>query len=357
MLSGRVGLKRVVSAWLLVGAAMAALSAQAEVQIKGAGASFPSHVYERWTKRFAEMNPGVTVRYVPTGSGDGVKQIKARSVQLGGTDNPLTPQQLAEHKLVQIPMLVGGLVPVVNVQGIGSNQLVLSGELLADIMQGQIQQWDDPRIVALNPGVRLPAQPITRIVREDASGSTEVWTRYLGMSSARFAAAVPASQKPAWPGSTLAAKGNDGVAALLKDTAGGLGYVSYDRVQKDKLSAVKLRTGGGFVVAASEEAFRAAILASDLYKKGDDGAGLLNQSRADAWPLTATSYVLLDAAPKDMNATDWTARFVYWCFMHGDELTRGTGFAPLPERVQARLSGRLMQIKGPTGQVPRFATP
>lgn len=336
---------------------MASLSAQAEVQIKGAGASFPSHVYERWTKRFAEMNPGVTVRYVPTGSGDGVKQIKARAVQLGGTDNPLTPQQLAEHKLVQIPMLVGGLVPVINVQGIGANQLVLSGELLADIMQGQIQQWDDPRITALNPGLRLPAQAITRIVREDASGSTEVWTRYLGMSSARFAAAVPASQKPNWPGSTLTAKGNDGVSALLKDTAGGLSYVSYDRVQKDRLSAVKLRTTGGFVVAASEEAFRAAILASDLYKKGDDGAGLLSQPRADAWPLTATSYVLLDASPKDMNTTDWAARFVYWCFMHGDELTRGTGFAPLPERVQARLSGRLLQIKGPAGQVPRFATP
>ncbi|HEX5357526.1 MAG TPA: phosphate ABC transporter substrate-binding protein PstS [Aquabacterium sp.] len=357
MLSGRVCLKPWGALLLALSTCLTAVHVHAEVQIKGAGASFPSHVYERWTKRFADLNPGVSVRYVPTGSGDGIKQIKARSVHLGGTDNPLTPQQLAEHKLVQIPMLVGGLVPVVNVQGIGANQLVLSGEVLADIMQGQIRQWDDPRIAALNPGLRLPAQAITRIVREDASGSTEVWTRYLGMSSSRFAAAVPASQKPTWPGATLAAKGNDGVSALLKDTAGGVSYVSFDRVQKDRLSGVKLRTSGGFVVAASEEAFRAAILASDLYKKGDDVAGLLSQPRADAWPLTATSYVLLDAAPKDMHAADWVARFVYWCFMHGDELTRGTGFAPLPERVQARLSGRLLQIHGPAGQVPSFATP
>lgn len=357
MLSGRTGLKRWGFVMLAVSMGMTAVHAQAEVQIKGAGASFPSRVYERWTQRFAEQNPGVAVRYAATGSGDGVRQIKARSVHIGGTDNPLTPQQLAENKLVQIPMLVGGLVPVVNVPGVGSNQLVLTGELLADIMQGLIRQWDDPRIVALNAGLKLPALAITRIVREDASGSTEVWTRYLGLSSTRFASAVPASQKPAWPGSTLAAKGNDGVAALLKDTAGGLTYVSYDRVQKDRLSGVKLRTLGGFVVAASEDAFRAAILASDVYKKGDDTAGLLGQARSDAWPLTATSYVLLDANPKDMNTADWVARFVYWCFMHGDELTRGTGFAPLPERVQARLSGRLLQIHGPTGQVPRFIAP
>ena len=357
MLLGGVGLKRWVSVAMAVSFGLVAVQARAEVQIKGAGASFPSRVYARWTQRFAELNPGVVLRYAATGSGDGITQIKARSVHIGGTDNPLTPQQLADNKLVQIPMLVGGLVPVVNLPGVGPNQLVLSGELLADVMRGLIRQWDDPRIQALNPGLHLPAQAIARIVREDASGSTEVWTRYLGLSSATFAAALPASQKPAWPGAVLAAKGNDGVVAMLKITAGGLSYVSYDRVQKDHLSGVKLRTPSGFVVAASEEAFRAAILASDLYKKGDDTAGLLSQPRADAWPLTATSYVLLDAAPKDMHATEWAARFVYWCFMHGDELTRGTGFAPMPERVQARLSGRLLQIHGPAGQVPSFIAP
>lgn len=331
--------------------------ARAEVLIKGAGASFPSRVYERWAQRFAEQHQGVALRYIPTGSGDGVRQIKARMVQIGGTDNPLTSQQLNDSKLVQIPMLVGGLVPVVNVPGIAANQLVLNGEVLAALMQGDIARWDDSRIASLNPGLRLPAMAVTRIVRDDASGSTEVWTRFLGQASPRFAAAVPAGQKPAWPGSPLRAKGNDGVAALLKDTPGGLSYVSYDRVLKDKLVGVRLATPSGGTVVASEEAFRAAILASDMYKKGDDTAGLLNAPRSDAWPLTATSYVLLDASPQDMATADWVARFVYWCFMHGDELTRGTGFAPLPERVQARLSGRLLQIHGPGGQVPKFIAP
>ncbi|MGQ0597435.1 phosphate ABC transporter substrate-binding protein PstS [Aquabacterium sp.] len=357
MLLRSTWVKKCVSAAMAVSLGAISVQAWAQVQIKGAGASFPSHVYERWTHRFAELNPGVSVRYSPSGSGDGIKQIKARAVHIGGTDSPLTPQQLSENKLVQIPMVVGGLVPVVNLPGVGANQLVLTGEVLADLMRGDIPRWDDPRVAALNPGLRLPGLPVGRIVREDASGSTEVWTRYLGQSSAKFASAVPVSQKPAWPGSTMAAKGNDGVAALLKDTPGGISYVSFDRVRKDRLVGVKLRNPAGNVVVASEEAFRAAILASDVYRKGEDMASLLSLARPDAWPLTATSYVLLDAEPKDMASADWVARFVYWCFMHGDELTRGTGFAPLPERVQAKLSGRLLQIHGPGGQVPKFIAP
>jgi phosphate transport system substrate-binding protein len=333
------------------------MPAWADVQIKASGATFPSRVYERWTQRFAELNPGVAVHYSPTGSGDGVRQIKARSVQFGGTDSPLNAQQLGENRLVQIPMLVGGLVPVVNLPGVASNQLVLNGELLADLMRGEIRRWDDARIAQLNPGLKLPAMPVARIVREEASGSTEVWVRYLALSSKAFAAQVPVSQKPAWPGSPWPAKGNDGVSALVRGTVGGITYVSFDRVLKDRLSAVRLISPAGNAVAASEAAFRAAILASDVYRKGDDTASLLAVPRPDAWPLTATSYVLLDAAPADMKQADWVARFVYWCFMHGDELTRGTGFAPLPDRVQARLAGRLMQVHGPGGQVPSLFAP
>jgi len=354
MLFSSAWVKKGVVASLALSLGTVSVQAWAEVQIKGAGASFPSRVYERWTQRFADLNPGVAMSYIPTGSGDGVKQIKARAVHLGGTDSPLTPQQLNESKLVQIPMVVGGLVPVVNLPGIGANQLVLSGEVLADLMRGDITRWDDARIAALNPGLRLPGLPVSRIVREDTSGSTEVWTRYLGLSSVRFASAVPVSQKPVWPGATLRAKGNDGVAALLRETSGGISYVSYDRVLKGHLAGVKLRNPAGNVVSASEDTFRAAILASDVYRKGEDTASLLNVDRSDAWPLTATSYMLLDAEPKDMASAEWVARFVYWCFMHGDELTRGTGFAPLPQRLQAKLSGRLLQIHGPGGQVPKI---
>lgn len=341
--------------------------AAAPVEVRGAGATFPALVYARWAQKFAQANPGVKVSYAPTGSGDGVKQATARAVHFGGTDVPLSAQKLQDAKLVQIPMLVGGLVPVLNLPGVASNQLLMDGPLLADIFQGQVTRWDDARIAAQNPGVPLPALPIVRVVRQESSGSTETLLRYLGEASERFKAAVPVSGLPTWPAggaaggvgaqAPRAAKGNDGVVGLLRATPGGIAVVSFDRVLRDHLVAVRLKNAAGKPVVASEAAFRAAILSSELHQKGDDTASLLNRPRADAWPLTATSFVLLDATPKDMAAAEWTARFVHWCFMHGDELTRETGFAPLPDRVQARLAGRLLQIHGPQGEMPRFMVP
>lgn len=338
-----------------VARAQAPVKPQAEVVIKGAGATFPSLVYARWAQRYAELNPAVKLSYNPTGSGDGIKQAKARTVHFGGTDNPLSPAQLAEARLVQIPMVIGGLVPVVNLPGLKGQSLVLDGSVLAALMRGEVRRWDDPRVVALNAGLALPAVAVQRIVREDASGSSEVFTRYLGLSSSAFAQAVPAAQVPAWPGQPLRAKGSDGVVAMLQKTPGGVTYVSFDRVAKDRLSAVRLRLPDGHVVAASEGAFRAALLASDVYRKGDDQATLLAMPHKDAWPITATSFVLLDARPQHAAQAEAVSRFVYWAFMHGDELTQGTGFAPLPSRVQARLAGRLMQVHGPDGLVPRFS--
>lgn len=328
---------------------------QAQVHVQGVGASFPSRVYQRWAERYEAAHPGRKVSYTPTGSGDGVRQIKARKVHLGGTDVAQSPASLEQARLVQVPMLVGGLVPVVNLPGVGDNQLVLDGAVLADLFLQRIQRWDDARIAALNPGLRLPALPVQRVVRQDASGSTEMLMRYLAESSATFRQALPVSQLPAWPGQVLQAKGNDGIATMMRSTPGGLSYVSFDRVRQDRLSGVRLKNAAGRVLAASEAGFRAAILASDLYARGDDGASLVNVPRPDAWPITATSFVLLDAAPADMATAEAVTRFVYWCFMHGDDLTRNTGFAPLPSRLQARLAARLMQVQGPDGQVPRFS--
>jgi phosphate transport system substrate-binding protein len=299
----------------------------------------------------------VRVTYQATGSGDGIKQARARTVTFAGADVPLSPQQLREAKLVQIPMLVGGLVPVVNLPGVASNDLLLDGPVLADIMLARIVRWDDPRIARLNPGVRLPGLPITRVVRSDASGSTEMFLRYLAATSPEFRQAVPVSQLPAWPGTPLAAKGNDGVVTVVRDTGGAIGAVSHDRVVRDRLKAVRLIGGDGKPVAASPHAFRQAILGSDLYAQGDDLASLINLPRAEAWPITATSFVLLDAAPSDLVTAQAAARFVYWCFMRGDELTRDTGFSPLPGRVQARLAGRLFQIKGQRGETIDLGQP
>lgn len=326
----------------------------AEVSLKGTGATFPSKVYGRWIERFNELNPQVMLGYAPTGSGEGIKQISARAVQFGGTDTPLTPAALQDKGLVQVPMLVGGLVPTVNLPGVGANRLLLTGEVLADIMLGKVTQWDDEAIRALNPGMRLPKLAIVRVVRQDKSGSSEGLAAYLAMVSPAFKAQVTVSHQPNWPGQPLAGKGNDGVAELLKATPGAITYLSFDRVMRDQLTGVRMRNPSGRDVTASVEAFRDAILGSDVYRKGDDTASLMNVDRPGAWPLTMTSYVLLDARPKSMRETEWAARFVFWCFMHGDDLTKGTGFAPLPDRVQAKLAARLMQIHGPNGEMPKL---
>ncbi|MCY4743514.1 phosphate ABC transporter substrate-binding protein PstS [Pelomonas sp. UHG3] len=320
--------------------------------VQGQGASFPSKIYEAWARAF-EKAGGAPVAYKPTGSGDGVKQITARRVDFGGTDTPLSTAELAKHKLVQIPMLVGGVVPVVNLPGVGG-PVQLNGELLADIFLGRIKVWNDVRIAALNPNLALPVLPIRRVVRADKSGTSDGFSRYLAGASASFKAEVGASQAPPWPGEPLKADGNDGMVQALRSTPGAIAYVSYDRVLRDRLAAVKLRNAAGRFVLPSESGFRMAIAESDMHRQGDDLATLLDRPGNDAWPITLTSFVLLDAEPATAAKALGAMKFLYWCFMHGDDLTRGTGFAPLPISVQSRLAARFIQVRPKDGQLPAY---
>jgi phosphate transport system substrate-binding protein len=329
------------------------LAAQPADTIQGAGATFPSKVYDRWADRFASTT-GEAVKYKGTGSGDGIKQITARAVDFGGTDSPLSREELQKRKLVQMPMLIGGIVPVVNLGGVASNRLILSPAVLADIMAARIESWNDARIAELNPGLVLPARAILRIVRSDRSGTTEGYTRYLSEVSAPFAKGVGSSQLPEWPGVVTKADGNDGMVRALKATEGSIAYVSYDRVVRDELVAVRLRNAANQVVAASEAGFRAAIRDSDLYRTGDDLASLMNRADPQAWPITLTSFALVDLEPADAERAGRTMRFLYWCFMRGDDLTRGTGFAPLPIAMQARLAARFAQVRAKDGKPLRY---
>ncbi|MBO9689318.1 MAG: phosphate ABC transporter substrate-binding protein PstS [Mitsuaria chitosanitabida] len=321
--------------------------------LAGAGASFPSLVYTRWAAAY-EKSSNQPVSYKPTGSGDGIKQISAHSVAFGGSDSPLTAEDLAKRKLVQIPMLVGGIVPVVNLPGVPEGRLQLTGELLADLMAGRIKTWHDARIAALNPGLALPALPVRRIVRADKSGTSEGFTKYLSAVSPAFAQEVGASAQPKWPGEVEAAEGNDGMAKALKAAAGTLAYVSYDRVRRDKLNGVKLRNAAGQWVAAGESGFRSAIANSDLSRKGDDLASLMDREGLESWPITMTSFVLIDAAPAKGADAGPVMSFLYWCFMHGDDLTRGTGFAPLPVTLQSKLAARFASVKPLDGNLPPY---
>lgn len=320
--------------------------------VQGQGATFPSKVYATWAQAF-EKAGGVAVAYKGTGSGDGIKQITARQVDFGGTDAPLAAAELSKHKLVQIPMLVGGVVPVVQLPGLAA-PLQLDGELLAEIFLGRIKVWSDPRIAALNPGAALPALPIKRVVRAEKSGTSDGFSRYLAGVSARFKDEVGASQAPAWPGEPLKAEGNDGMVQTLRATPGAIAYVSYDRVLRDKLVGVKLRNAAGRFVAPSERGFSAAAIESDMHRQGDDLATLLNRPGSDAWPITLTSFVLVDAEPATAAKAQRGLKFLYWCFMHGDDLTRGSGFAPLPVSVQSRLAARFTQVRPKDGELPAY---
>ncbi len=335
-------------AGLLLAALPALSAAQAQPVVQGAGATFPSKVYQRWAQSY-EASQRVKVAYKATGSGDGVKQITARAVAFGGTDSPLSPEDLAKHKLVQIPTLVGGVVPVVRLPGVGNNQLVLSGEVLADLFAGKVARWNDPRLAALNPGLTLPNLPVKRVVRADRSGTTDGFTKYLALVSPSFKAEVGAGQLPKWPGEPVTGEGNDGVSKAFSATEGAIAYVSFDRATQDKLPMVRLRNVDGLAVAASETAFRAAIRQSDVHLKGDDMATLLNRPGAESWPITLTSFVLFDAEPAKASDVDPALRFFYWSFQRGDELLKGTGFAPLPSPVQAKLAARFLLVKPKDG--------
>ncbi|HJV61062.1 MAG TPA: phosphate ABC transporter substrate-binding protein PstS [Albitalea sp.] len=322
-------------------------------EIRGAGATFPSDVYKSWALAY-EKERGGKVSYRPTGSGDGIKRIVAREVDFGGSDSPLSPQELEKNRLVQFPTAVGGIVPVVNLRGVASNQLRLSGELLADIMRGAVTRWNDPRLVALNPDLALPAAPIVRVVRAEKSGSTEAFTKYLSAMSPEWQGGVGHGQLVRWPGTPIAAEGNDGIVKAIKETAGAIGYVSYDRVVQHRLVGARLRNRAGSFVAASEEGFRSAVQASDLDKKSDETASLLDQAGPLSWPVTVTTYVLVDAQPRTAEQARAALQFLYWTFLKGDTLVRSTGFTPLPTVIQARLVPRFQKVKPQDGQPLNF---
>ena len=340
---------RLLHAVLLAGLLMGGVS---HAQIRGAGATFPSNVYQAWGQGY-EAATGKSVVYSPTGSGDGQKKIIAREVDFGGSDIAMLEPDLAKHRLLQLPTLVGGMVPVVNIKGVGTNALKLNGELLADIFLGKVLYWNDKAITALNPGLALPKIPIVRVVRSDKSGSSEGFSRYLSLRSAAFNDAVGVSALPNWPaqGSALEkGDGNDGVVKLLQQTQGAITYASFDRVVKQRLSSVSLRNGTDTAyVKASEASLRAAVLASGMYKTGNEATSLMNLPSPDAWPITLTTFILVDAEPKTAVSAQGVVQFLYWTQLSGDRFLKDSGFAPFPSAIQARFAARLSSIRPKDG--------
>lgn len=325
------------------------VSAQ-NVQVVGTGATFPAKVYTQWAADYAKET-GLPMTYKPAGSSAGVKAITDRAVDFGATDVPLSPSELDKRGLFQFPTLVGGIVPFVNIPGIGPGQLKLDTATLAKIWAGDITRWNAPAIRALNPNLDLPKLPIQRVVRSDGSGTTTVFVEYLRtVAPTEAAPIVPNGGRAKWPGNTLEADGSSKLVAAVKATPGAIGYASSDYTLRENLSGVTLRNRRGEFVEPTLPAFKAAIVAGGLFKNQLEPTSLLDVDGIGVWPIVTATYILVPREPASQERATRTLNFFYQSFLKGDRAVAGTGFAPLPIATQARIVGQLSSFKTTSGQ-------
>jgi phosphate transport system substrate-binding protein len=325
------------TAWftaVVVGLMAAVGLAQAEsISINGAGATFPYPIYSQWAHKYNSLT-GVKVNYQGIGSGGGIAQIKAKTVDFGGTDEPLKPEALAEAGLVQFPTVVGGVVLVVNLPGVSAGQLKLDGAVLGDIFLGKVNKWDDPAIKSLNPDVKLPSQAITVAHRTDGSGTTFIFTSYLSMVSPGWKEKVGAGKSVNWPApGSIGGKGNAGVAGQVKNVAGTIGYVEYAYALQNKMAYTQLKNKDGKFLLPSIEAFQAAAANAD-WKSAPGFAVMLNNEPGEkSWPICGATYLLIHKDQPDAAKAAAMLKYFKWCFDHGDEMAAKLDYVPLPKNV------------------------
>ncbi len=299
--------------------------------ITGAGATFPYPIYARWAHDYAQKT-GVLINYQSIGSGGGIRQIRASAVSFGASDAPLTAKQLKEWDLVQFPMIMGGIVPVVKLAGIRANQLHLTGPVLADIFLGKITKWNDPRIKAINPGVNLPDRGITVVHRSDGSGTTWIFTHYLCAVSPQWAKQVGAAKAVDWPAG-LGGKGNEGVAAYVSRINGAIGYVEYAYALQNHLCSVVLKNKDGKFVKACTSSFQAAAEGADWVHTPAMAVVLVNQPGTGSWPITGASFILVHKNYKSAKTIKSVLKFFAWCYKNGSKSAIELDYVPLPKKV------------------------
>jgi phosphate transport system substrate-binding protein len=303
--------------------------------ISGAGATFPFPIYAKWADAYKTAT-GNGLNYQSIGSGAGIKQIKAKTVTFGATDAPLKPKELDEAGLEQFPMVMGGIVIVVNLDGIKSGDLVIDGPTLAQIYLGAIAKWNDPAIKKLNPKVDLPDLAIAAVHRADGSGTTFNFTNYLDKVSPDWDAKVGVSTSVEWP-SGIGAKGNDGVANNVAGTKGAIGYVEYAYAKQNHLTYANMINAAGKVVAPTIEAFQAAAANADWSKAPGFYLILSNQPGEQSWPMTAATFILMYKKPVDMTASNEALKFFTYCYDKGAEQAKALDYIPMPDTVIAQV--------------------
>jgi phosphate transport system substrate-binding protein len=340
-------LKRLLA--LAAGVAVAAACTGAGAAgISGAGATFPAPVYGKWAEAY-KAQTGLLLNYQAIGSGGGIKQIEANTVDFGASDKPLKPDVLATNGLVQFPTVVGGVVPVVNLPGVAPGQLRMSGAVLADIYRGVDVFWDAPVIKAFNPGLKLPHMKITVVHRSDGSGTSFLFTSYLSMKAPHWAADVGANDAVSWPVG-VGGKGNDGVAAMVKQTPGSIGYVEYAYAKQNHMTYAVMQNRSGAWVSPEAANFAAAAAGAKWSAAPGFYLLLLDQPGAKAWPITGATFILMHAKQTNAAPAHDVLAFFDWAYKNGDAAAASLDYVPLPETVKTLVRKSWSRIAGPDGK-------
>src|ERR1043165_1693182 len=317
------------TALVIAGSALASETRAAD--ISGAGATFPYPIYAKWADAY-KKETGTGLNYQSIGSGGGIKQITARTVTFGASDMPLQPAELDKIGCIQFPTVMGGIVPVVNLEGIKANELTVDGPTLAKIYLGEIKKWNDPALAKLNPGAKLPDQAIAIVHRSDGSGTTFIFTNYLSKVSPQWKDKVGSNTSVDWPGG-IGAKGNEGVSNNVGNTKGAIGYVETAYAKQNKLTYTKMVNKAGKTVAPTSEAFQAAAANADWKSQPGYGVILANQPGDSSWPMTAATWILLYKQPSDAASTAEALKFFAWSYGKGATMAKDLDYVPMPANV------------------------
>ena len=314
----------------LVAAALVWAGASMAQDVTGAGATFPAPIYAKWADAYNKA-PGARINYQSIGSGAGIRQIKAKTVDFGASDMPLVDADLAKDGLIQYPTVIGGVVPVVNIKGITPGQVKLTGAVLGDIYLGKITKWNDAALTALNPGVPLPDDAIAVVRRADGSGTSFIFTNYLSKVNPEWKAKVGEGTAVNWP-TGAGGKGNEGVSAFVQRLPNSIGYVEYAYAKQNKMSYVQMRNKDGAYVPPTDSAFKAAAAGADWAKSFYQI--LTEQPGKDSWPITGATYILMyKQQDKPVNASN-TLKFFDWAYVNGDKMADDLDYVPLPATVK-----------------------
>ena len=319
----------------IAAAALASLAMGSAVaaDFTGAGASFPFPVYSKWGEAYKAAT-GNGMNYQSIGSSGGLKQIRAKTVAFGASDAPVKGEELDKDGMVQFPAIIGGTVPVVNLEGFKPGELRVTGPVLADMFLGTVTKWNDPKLAALNPGKKLPDQAITVVHRADGSGTTFNFTDYLAATSKDFAEKVGKGAAVKWPAeSSVGGKGNEGVAANVNRVKGAVGYVEYAYVKKNNMNFMQLQNADGKYVSPDDKTFAAAAAGADWFSVPGMGVSMVNAKGAESWPISTASFILMYKEPTDKAQSAEVLKFFDWAFKSGKQMASDLDYVPLPDTL------------------------